>query len=90
VGGKKHRAVRRRLHPAEAGIHACAHHHSQVDAERIPGSARQSPLDSHVAHDRPRQGRFRATGQVATSLQKGVNKMCCKLLELLTTTTVAK
>lgn len=32
VGGQVHRAVRRGLHPAEAGLQPRAHHHPQVAA----------------------------------------------------------
>lgn len=39
MGGQVHRAVRRGLHPAEAGFQPRAHHHSQVAAARRPRPA---------------------------------------------------
>lgn len=44
LGRQIHRAVRRGLHPTEAGLQPRAHHHPQVAAERNPRSTGQAPV----------------------------------------------
>lgn len=44
MGGQVDRAIRRGLHPAEAGLQPRPHHHPQVAAARHAGPARQAAV----------------------------------------------
>lgn len=54
MGWQVDRALRRGLHPAEAGLQPRADHHPQVAAARDPGPARQAAVACPAASGRHR------------------------------------